>query len=112
VIGAKVVDHNLDKHLSKELRTLLILSCHRIQRTREIAFRLFDRLVTGFPSLMCDSLLVYSMLDILTLLQNACDGDVLDEARSSSPLHCLARYSNCLPFSTILSTFSTLRGAK
>lgn len=73
------MDHSLDKDVSKELKSLIVLACHRIRSTRDIAFRVLDRLITGFPSLICDSLLVFALLDVLTLLQSACDGRLLDE---------------------------------
>lgn len=79
VIGAKIVDHALDEHTCSELKSLIVLACHRIKNTRDIAFNVLDKLITGFPSLICDSELVFALLDVLTLLQQACDGRLLDE---------------------------------
>jgi phosphatidylinositol 4-kinase len=78
-MGAKIVDHSLNSHLTPELKLLLVTACHRITKPRDIAFKLLDRLITGFPSLMCDSSLVFAMLDILTLLQSSCDERQLNE---------------------------------
>lgn len=82
-MATKIVDHSLNAHLTSELQSLLVTACHRITKSREIAFTLIDRLITGFPSLICDSSLVFSLLDILTLLQASCDGSHLDEVKCS-----------------------------
>jgi len=87
VMGARIVDHSLNSHLTSELKSLLIAACHRITKPRDIALKLLDRLITGFPSLMCDSSLVFAMLDILTLLQSSCDERQLNEVSNHSHLH-------------------------
>ncbi|KIJ56890.1 hypothetical protein M422DRAFT_238481 [Sphaerobolus stellatus SS14] len=78
-ISKKMVDHNVPLALTKELRTLLIYSCHRISKTREIASRYLNRLIATFPSLLCNSALVYAILEVLTLLRRACEGEYTDE---------------------------------
>lgn len=80
-MASKIVDHSLDADLTSELQSLLVSACHRISQPRDVAFKILDRLITGFPSLMCDSSLVFALLDILTLLQISCDGEQLDEVR-------------------------------
>ena len=44
-----------------------------------VASKYLDRLITSFPSLMCDPPLVFSILEVLTLLRRACEGELLDE---------------------------------
>lgn len=78
-IGRKVVDHTLGPHLSGELRLLLVASCHRVAKVRDLASKYLDRLITSFPSLMCDGPLVFAVLDCLTLLRRACEGEFTDE---------------------------------
>ncbi|KAF8320103.1 atypical/PIKK/PI4K protein kinase [Clavulina sp. PMI_390] len=87
VMAGKIVDHSLNVHLSSELRTLLVSACHRIAKVREISMRVLERLITGFPSLMCDSSVIFALLDILTLLQNASDGAHLDEYNPHHSFH-------------------------
>jgi phosphatidylinositol 4-kinase len=65
--------------LSSELRTLLISSTHRIAKVREIASKYLNRLITSFPSLMCDPPLVFAILEVLTLLRRACENEFMDE---------------------------------
>ncbi|KAG8904073.1 phosphatidylinositol-4- kinase [Tulasnella sp. 403] len=78
-LAAKILDHSLRPELSSELRQLLIASCHRVAKTRDLASKYLNRLLTGFPSLMCDAPLIFSILDVLTLLRKACEGEFTDE---------------------------------
>ncbi|TFK76247.1 atypical/PIKK/PI4K protein kinase [Pluteus cervinus] len=65
--------------LSEELRALLIGSTHRVAQARDAASKYIHRLVTSFPSLMCDQALVFAILEILTLLQRGCENEFIDE---------------------------------
>ncbi|KAG6376278.1 hypothetical protein JVT61DRAFT_2256 [Boletus reticuloceps] len=78
-LNAQAADQALPYHLSSELCNLLVASTHRIARAREVASRYLNRLITSFPSLMCDSTLVYAILECLTLLRRACENEYLDE---------------------------------
>ncbi|KAF8077714.1 hypothetical protein FPV67DRAFT_1462774 [Lyophyllum atratum] len=69
----------LPNNLSSELRALLVYSTHRIEKARDIASKYLNRLITSFPSLMCDPPLVFAILEVLTLLRQACENEFLDE---------------------------------
>ncbi|KAF7338006.1 hypothetical protein MVEN_02024500 [Mycena venus] len=69
----------LPECLSTELRTLLVCSTHRIAKARDIASKYLNRLITSFPSLMCDPPLVFAILEVLTLLRRACENEFIDE---------------------------------
>ena len=68
--------------LSEELRTLLIFSTHRIAKAREMASKYLNRLITSFPSLMCDPPLVFAILEVLTMLRRGCENEFIDEVSS------------------------------
>ena len=85
-LGARIVDHSLGSDLTSELQSLLVCSSHRIEKARNMASKYLDRIITSFPSLMCDSDLVFAILDVLTLLQNSCDGEHLDEVSIAVPV--------------------------
>lgn len=70
---------SLPQALSEQLRGLLVCSTHRIARAREVASKYLSRLITSFPSLMCDPPLVFAILETLTLLRRACENEFLDE---------------------------------
>lgn len=78
-MASNILEHALNASIFFSLKSLLIDSCHRITKARDISFKALDKLITGFPSLMCDSGLVFALLDVLTLVQGACDGSQLDE---------------------------------
>src|SRR3984885_5484905 len=79
-MSRRVVDHILPETLSVELQSLLVNSCHRVASIRRCASTYLDRLITSFPSLMCDPPLVYAILEVLTLLRRACENEFMDEA--------------------------------
>jgi phosphatidylinositol 4-kinase len=62
-----------------ELRVLLSGSTHRVAKARAVASKYLHRLITSFPSLMCDPPLVFSILEVLTLLRRSCEGEYVDE---------------------------------
>ena len=80
-MSRKIVEHCIPGHVSSELRHLLIYSCHRIGKAREVASRYLNRLITSFPSLMCGAPLVFAILEVLTILRRACEGEFTDEVQ-------------------------------
>ena len=90
-INKKIMEHNIPRQVSSELRRLLVYSCHRVNKAREVASRYLNRLITSFPSLMCGGPLVFSILEVLTILRKACEGEFIDEVRC---LICDCIYSN------------------
>lgn len=78
-LSSQIVEHSLPKPMSAELQQLLVATCHRIGKVRDIGGKYIHRLITSFPSLMCDAPLVCAILEVLTLLRNACEGEFTDE---------------------------------
>lgn len=78
---------SLPGELLDELQVLLISSTHRVAKARAVASKYLDKLITYFPSLMCNPLLVFAILEILTLLRRSCEGQYVDEVRPEFPFH-------------------------
>lgn len=78
-LSKQVVEHSLPECIYDELRSLLESSCHRVAKCRDTAAKHLNRLITSFPSLMCDPPLVFAILEVLTMLRKACEGEFLDE---------------------------------
>ncbi|KAH8117021.1 hypothetical protein DFH11DRAFT_1687803 [Phellopilus nigrolimitatus] len=78
-LSRQVVEHCLPDSISNELRAMLVCSCHRVARARDVAMKYLNRLITSFPSLMCDPPLVNAILEVLTMLRQACEGEFTDE---------------------------------
>ncbi|GJJ07619.1 hypothetical protein Clacol_001823 [Clathrus columnatus] len=75
----QISEHNLPRKVILELKVLLVHSCHRVSKSREIASRYLNRLITSLPSLMCSAPLVFAILETLTMLRHACEGELIDE---------------------------------
>ncbi|KAG6889834.1 hypothetical protein C0995_014311 [Termitomyces sp. Mi166 len=78
-LNAQASQQMLPVHLSAELQNLLVYTTHRIENAREIASKYLNRLITSFPSLMCDPPFVFAILEVLTLLRQSCENEFLDE---------------------------------
>ncbi|KAI9508312.1 hypothetical protein F5148DRAFT_1275830 [Russula earlei] len=70
---------SLPAELLGELQVLLTSGTHRVAKARAVAAKYLHRLITFFPSLMCDPPLVFSILEVLTLLRRSCEGEFVDE---------------------------------
>ena len=82
VLNAKASHQALPTGLLNELRVLLTWSTHRIDKARDITLGYLNRLITSFPSLMCNPPLVFAILEVLTLLRKACENEHYDEVRA------------------------------
>lgn len=78
-LSDKVSTHSVDPRVSAEVRNLLLGSCHRVEKVRSVSRKFLDRLVGAYPSLLCDQDVVFALLEILTLLRHACEGQYRDE---------------------------------
>ncbi|KAK0463795.1 uncharacterized protein EV420DRAFT_1520089 [Desarmillaria tabescens] len=78
-LNAQAAQQALPEALSSELRALLLCSTHPVARARDIAFKFLNRLISSFPSLMCDPPLVFAILEVLTLLRRSCENEFTDE---------------------------------
>lgn len=85
-LNSQASEQALPEELSQELRTLLVLSTHRIEKTRDIAFKYLNRLIMSFPSLMCDPPLVLAILEVLTMMSRACEDEFTDEVSLCSDI--------------------------
>jgi phosphatidylinositol 4-kinase len=78
-LNAQAAQQSLPETLSSELQELLVLSTHRMENARDVASKYLHRLITSFPSLMCDPPLVFAILEVLTLLRRSCESEFTDE---------------------------------
>ncbi|CAO1634457.1 unnamed protein product [Parajaminaea phylloscopi] len=78
-LSGRISTHSVDPRVSSEVRNLMLGSCHRVEKVRVVSRRFLDRLVVAYPSLLCDQDVVFAMLEILTLLRHACEGQYRDE---------------------------------
>ncbi|CAE6468907.1 unnamed protein product [Rhizoctonia solani] len=86
-MSRRIVQHSISPALSAELRKLLVASTHRIAKIRELAMKYLQRLITAFPSLLCDPPFVVALLEVLTLMHRACEGEFTDEFTPQHDYH-------------------------
>ncbi|EOR01015.1 Phosphatidylinositol 4-kinase stt4 [Wallemia ichthyophaga EXF-994] len=63
---------SIDLRLLEHIKALLIASCHRLEIVRTIAFRFADRVLTAIPDLVSKSVVIYTVLELLSLLHQSC----------------------------------------
>jgi phosphatidylinositol 4-kinase len=80
-LNMQASEQALPAELPQELRRLLVMSTHRVEKARDIANKYLGRLIMSFPSLMCDPPLVVAILEALTMLSRACEDEFTDEVR-------------------------------
>ncbi|KAK0546502.1 phosphatidylinositol-4- kinase, partial [Tilletia horrida] len=78
-LSAQINDHALDPRVSFEVKNLLLGSCHRVAKVRQVSRSFLDKLVGALPSLLCDPDIVTTMLEMLTLLRHSCECEYRDE---------------------------------
>ncbi|KAK0552405.1 phosphatidylinositol-4- kinase [Tilletia horrida] len=78
-LSAQINDHALDPRVSFEVKNLLLGSCHRVAKVRQISRSFLDKLLGALPSLLCDPDIITTMLEMLTLLRHGCECEYKDE---------------------------------
>ncbi|GAA5895284.1 hypothetical protein JCM5296_002030 [Sporobolomyces johnsonii] len=71
--------HSMAPSAYKELRALLLETCHRSAEVRSMALHYLNELLSNFPSLVCNEEVVGVMLELLTVLRRACLAEFIDE---------------------------------
>ncbi|KAE8218454.1 hypothetical protein CF326_g9162 [Tilletia indica] len=64
-LSAQIHDHALDPRVSFEVKKLLLGSCHRVAKVRQVSRSFLDKLVGALPSLLCNPDIVTTMLEML-----------------------------------------------
>lgn len=78
-IRPRMANHNIDSRITEEIQNLFLGSVHRVAKVRQVSRRCLDHLFLTYPTLMCSSKLVVLVLEILTLLRQACEAQFTDE---------------------------------
>ncbi|KAL1412783.1 Phosphatidylinositol 4-kinase stt4 [Vanrija albida] len=83
-LSKDVVVHNLPPNISDQVCKILVLSTHRMKKVREMALSYARSIIETFSALMCDRKIVFTLLEMLTLLRRSCEMQFTDEY---SPTH-------------------------
>jgi phosphatidylinositol 4-kinase len=63
-----------------EVCKILVACTHRYRKVREVALLYARQILETFSALMCDREVVFTLLEILTLLRRSCELQYTDEA--------------------------------
>lgn len=75
----KAIRHTEVPHVYHEIPEILRFTCYHSGKIRAIALRYCHDLIIAFPTLLCKFETVRDMLEMLTLLRLACEGEYEDE---------------------------------
>lgn len=79
------VTHSLPPMVADEVCKILIACTHRFRKVREAALTYARTIIETFPSFLCDRKVVFTLLEILTLMRRSCELQYTDEVRKSFP---------------------------
>ncbi|KAK8853241.1 hypothetical protein IAR55_003943 [Kwoniella newhampshirensis] len=78
-LSRQVVIHSLPATVAGEVCTILVACTHRMRKVREIALSYARQLLETFSALLCDRQVVFTLLEILTLMRRSCEMQYTDE---------------------------------
>ena len=80
-MSRQVVVHSLPPNVPEEVCKILVGCTHRFRKVREIALSYARQILETFSGLMCDRQVVFTLLEILTLMRRSCEMQYTDEVR-------------------------------
>ena len=69
---------------------MVLECCSTSAKGRQAALKSLDAIFAAFPVLLCDSKLLVTMLESLTILRNACESEMDDEVSRSKLASCIS----------------------
>ncbi|KAJ9109086.1 hypothetical protein QFC21_000414 [Naganishia friedmannii] len=91
-LSAQVLGHEMPQTVTEEVRKMIVATTHRYAKVRQIAIKYLNAILTSFSALMCDRRIVFTLLEVLTLLRRSCEDEFVDEA-SDTRSTCVPMYS-------------------
>ena len=77
-----MVVHSLSNIVAEDVCQILIACTHRYRKVREVALTYAKQILETFSALMCDRQVVFTLLEILTLMRRSCEMQYTDEVSS------------------------------
>ncbi|EAS28725.1 phosphatidylinositol 4-kinase [Coccidioides immitis RS] len=66
-------------YISQQLADTFVACCHRIQSIQQVASAAAAKIISKYPSSLCEKKSLFTLLDLLTLLWSSCLDEELDE---------------------------------
>lgn len=80
----KVRRHAVKRSIAEDLKSMVLECCATSRHARGAALKSLDAIFAAFPVLLCESALLVTMLESLTILRNACESEMDDEVSGSA----------------------------
>ncbi|WVO18533.1 hypothetical protein L204_106252 [Cryptococcus depauperatus] len=78
-LSQQVVTHSLSPAVSQEVCKILVACTHRMVQVRDRALAYAKSILETFSALLCDREVVFTLLEILTLMRRSCEQQYTDE---------------------------------
>ncbi|KAL8284182.1 hypothetical protein RQP46_004931 [Phenoliferia psychrophenolica] len=82
-----VTTHSITTSVFGEIRTILTQCCHQYAKVRSVAVRSLNDLISNFPSLICETSVITTLLELLTAARKACQSEFVDEYTPTYTFH-------------------------
>ena len=92
------VTHSLPPLVADEVCNILVACTHRFRKVRQAALTYASSIIETFAALMCDRKVVFTLLEILTLMRRSCELQYTDEVSAE-----YGRGSPRSPLTTVLA---------
>lgn len=101
-LSMQVVEHNMPNTVPEQVCKILIACTHRMRKVREVALAYASSILKTFTALLCDRRVVFTLLEILTLMRRSCEMQYTDEV-SFGNRAVAADHSTPRPITSVLS---------
>jgi phosphatidylinositol 4-kinase len=78
-LSRQVVTHSMPPRVAEEVCRILVACTHRFRKVREVALGYARQILETFSALLCDRQVVFTLLEILTLMRRSCEMQYTDE---------------------------------
>lgn len=75
----QVISHSISPVVYQEVGLILLQCCDAYAQVRKVSLAYLNDLISSFPSLICESTVLSTLLELLTMLRRACQAELLDE---------------------------------
>lgn len=79
-LSMNAVTHSVSPLVADEVCSILVHCTHRSRKVREASLAYAKQILESFAALLCDRQVVFTLLEILTLMRRSCEYQYTDEA--------------------------------
>lgn len=76
---SRVLGHSTPPIVSSEICKIIVACTHRMRHVRETAMTFARQIIESFSAVMCDRMVLFTLLEVLTLMRRSCEMQFTDE---------------------------------